>query len=442
MNARIAAGVLGLFAILPMLGAADWPQFNGPNRDGYSQDKGLLKQWPKDGPKLVWTWKDAGTGYSGPAVVGDTLYMMGARKGSEYLYAVDIKKPKELWSVKLGPTFTFKGNSWNEGPSATPTVDGDLIFALSGSGELVCADKTGAVKWQTSMTKNLAGEVNPIGGGNDLGWGYTWSPLVDGDNLICVPGGKKGLVAALNKKTGAVVWRSTEVTDQCTYASPIVAEVQGVRQYIVMTNQGAVGIDPKTGGALWVYKRAPAFTDCVITTPLYHDSQVYMTAAFGLGCSQVKLTKAGAKFKAETVFSERALANQDGGVVRVGDFIYGHSDKKGWASQDWKTGEMNLVNRKMKAGSLIVAEGLLYVYGADNGDVVLVKPDPKKSPWQELGHFVIPEKSANNKPNGKIWTHPIIANGKLYLRDQELLFCYDISAGGAPAPAPKPEEKK
>lgn len=426
MNARIAAGVLGLFAIVPMLGAADWPQFRGPNRDGYSQDKGLLKEWPKAGPKLVWTWKDAGAGYSGPAVVGDTLYMMGAREGSEYLYALDIKGPKELWSVKLGPMFQWKGNSWNDGPSATPTVDGDLVFALSGNGELVCADTKGNPKWRKSMPKDFAGEVNPIGGDakNLLGWGYTWSPLVDGDNLICVPGGKKGLVAALDKKTGNLVWQSKEVTDQATYSSPIVADVQGVRQYIVMTNAGAVGIDAKTGGALWVYKREQPFADCVIPTPVYFTDHVYMTVGFGLGCDLVKLTKDGAKFKSEPVYSDRKLTNREGGVILMDGRIFGHSENKGWECQDLMTGKILWADkRKMKSGSLITAEGLFYIYGADDGVVALVKPDAKK--WEEISRFTIPQ-MGKNKPNGKIWTHPIIANGKLYLRDQELLFCYDI----------------
>lgn len=436
MNARTAAALVGLVIVLP-LSAADWPQFNGPKRDGHSQDKGLLKAWPKDGPKLLWTFKDAGVGYSGPAVVGDTLYMMGARKGDEYLYAIDVKGANELWSVKLAPMFQWKGNAWNDGPSATPTVDGGLVFALSGGGELVCADTTGKVQWRKNMAKDFGGEVNPIGGGlKNLGWGYTWSPLVDGDNLICVPGGKKGLVAALEKKTGKLVWQSKDVTDQATYASPIVAEVGGVRQYIVMTNAGAVGVDAKTGDLLWTYTRAQPFSDCVIPTPIYSDGHVYMTAGFGLGCDLVKLTQAGGKFKAEAVYSNRNLSNQDGGVILIDGKIYGYADKKGWMCQDMKKGTVDWIERrKMKAGSPITAEGLIYVYGADDGVVALVQPDAKK--WNEISRFEIPDKSKLNKPNGKIWTHPIIANGKLYLRDQELLFCYDISAGGA-----KPEEKK
>jgi outer membrane protein assembly factor BamB len=426
MKTRIASAAIWLLILGPFLLGADWPGFRGPTRDGHAADVGLLKEWPQGGPKLVWTFDKAGTGYSGPAVVGDTLYMMGARDGSEYLFAIDVNQGKETWSLKLAPTFSWKGNAWNDGPSATPTVDGELVYALSGAGELVCATTKGEQKWRKSMPKDLAGEVNPIGGDakNLLGWGYTWSPLVDGKQLICVPGGKQGLLAALDKTTGEVIWRSKEVTDQATYSSPIVADVQGVRQYIAMTNEGCVGVEAKTGKLLWDYRRKPAFTDCVIPTPIYKDDHVYTTVGFGLGCDLVKLTKDGDKFKTEAVYSNRNMTNREGGVVLVDGKIYGHSETKGWVCQDFMTGKNAWSEkRKMKAGSILYADGLLYAYDSDSGDCALLKPDPKK--WSEVSRFPIPQKG-QNKPNGKIWTHPVIANGKLYLRDQEFLFCFDI----------------
>ena len=226
------------------------------------------------------------------------------------------------WSVKLA-TFQWKATP---GTMARHAADGEPVFALSGGGELVCADTKGQVKWRKSMTKNLAGEVNPVGGNNPLGWGYTWSPLVDGDQLICVPGGKDGLLAALDKKTGNVLWRSKEVKDQATYSSPIVAEVNGVRQYIAMTNEGAVGVDAKTGALLWDYRRKPAFTDCVIPTPVYSNGHVYMTVGFGLGCDLVTLTNAGGKFTAKPVYSNRKLTNREGGVTLMDGRIFGHSE--------------------------------------------------------------------------------------------------------------------
>ena len=194
------------------LQAADWPQFRGPQRDGVSTEKGLLQEWPKDGPKLLWTFSDLGVGYSGPAVVGDRLYTCGGRGDADAVIALDISGavPKELWTAKIGPLFQWKGNTWNQGPNASPTVDGDAVYAVGGFGDLVCVSAAdGKERWRVNLPKDLGGEVNPIGGGLEeptpLGWGYSGSPLVDGDKVICSPGGKKGVLAALDKKTGKVV---------------------------------------------------------------------------------------------------------------------------------------------------------------------------------------------------------------------------------------------
>src|SRR5262245_35110146 len=226
--------------------AADWPQWQGPNRDNVSPEKGLLKEWPRGGPPLAWTFKDGGAGYSSSAVVGHRLCTMGARGEDEYLLALDAKSGKELWKLKVGSSFTFRGNQWGAGPRSTPAVAGDHVYALGGFGDLVCADTGGKEVWRKSMAKDLQGEVNPIGGGPEkLGWGNCWSPLVDGDRLICFPGGPKGAVAALDRKTGNLVWRSEKLTHQASYSSPVVAEVDGVRQYVVLFNEGMAGVAAK-----------------------------------------------------------------------------------------------------------------------------------------------------------------------------------------------------
>ncbi|MGE3806902.1 MAG: PQQ-binding-like beta-propeller repeat protein, partial [Gemmataceae bacterium] len=267
MNTRRLLALAFSVLFLSPLAADDWPQFNGPERNGISKEKGLLATWPKGGPKLVWTYKEAGVGYSAPAVVGDRLYILGGRDKTEYLIALDVKAGKELWSAKIGDLFTWKGNSWNAGPSATPTVDGDLIFALGGQGVLLCTDTAGKEKWRKDLPKDMGAQVNPSGGGpKDVGWGYAWSPLVDGDKLIIQPGGPQGTLAALNKTTGEILWRSKGYTDQASYASPIVATVAGTRQYINLTNEGLTGVDPKTGAVLWRYARE--YNDCVIPTPV------------------------------------------------------------------------------------------------------------------------------------------------------------------------------
>lgn len=425
--------ILAAFASTTSLWADDWPQFRGPDRSGVSKEPGLLKRWPAGGPPLVWTYNQAGIGYSGPAIVGDRLYMMGARDNVEFVFALDLKgaqgtNVKEVWSVKIGPKLAWKENIWNAGPNATPTVDGDLVYALGGQGELVCVEAaTGKERWRKNLPRELGAEVNAIGGGEEkFGWGFTWSPLIDGDNVICVPGGERGTLAALNKKTGEVVWRSKGLTDLATYSSPIVAEIEGIRQYIQVTNEGIAGVAAKDGTLLWQYKRQPPYSDVVIATPIYHAGHVYEAVGGGIGCDLIKITANGGQFTAEQVYSNRNLMNLAGGVVLVGGHIYGYSHKgKGWECQEFLSGKVIWSERrKLSNGSVIAANGDLICYGEDDGVVVLLEASSKA--WVEKGRFEIPQKSTHNLTYGKLWTHPVIANGKLYLRDQELLFCFDI----------------
>lgn len=424
-----------VFAIgmpLSSLFAADWPQFRGIQRDGISRETGLLKKWPDNGPPLVWTFDKAGVGYSGPAIVGDRLYMMGARGQSEFLFALDLKSAKgesvkELWSAQIGPLFTWKGNSWNDGPSATPVVDGDRVYAMGGLGDLICVQAgSGKEVWRKNLPKDLGGAVNDIGGGAEkLGWGFTCSPLVDGGQLLCVPGGGQGTLAALDKKTGSVIWRSKELKDEATYSSPLVADIGGVRQYIEMTNAGVAGVAAKDGKLLWYYHRKDPYGDVVIPTPIVHDNLVY-TSVYGFGSDLVDVKGGGDKFAATPVYSNKTMLNQSGGMVLVGDHVYGYSEgKKSWTCQDFKKGtETWSERRKLGRGSVIAADGRLYCLGEDDGTVVLLEASPKA--WTESGRFELPKKSDKRKPSGKVWTHPVIADGKLYLRDQELLFCFDV----------------
>jgi len=413
---------------LPLV-ADDWPQFRGPNRDDVSKEKGLLQAWPKDGPKLLWTFEDAGVGYSGPAIVGDQLFLTGGRKGDEYLFALDLKvsPPKEQWKVKLGKTFTFKGNSWGDGPRSTPTVDGDYVYALAAFGEMVCVNKaTGEERWRVNFPKDLEGEVNPeIGGPKNLGWGWSWAPLIDGDKLICMPGGPKGTLAALDKTNGKVLWRSAKLTEQASYSSPIVAEIGKVRQYIILTNGGLAGIGAEKGELLWSYEKKNK--DVVITTPIFHDDHVYYSFFYGnLGCDLVKVSADAGKFNATSAYDNDDMQTKTGGNVLVGNAVYGSSGP-GWTCMDFKTGKVNWTKkRKLGPGSLTCADGFLYCYDEDRGTVALVEADPAKV-WSEKGRFDLPKK-AEHAPNGKFWTHPVVANGRLYLRDQELLFCYDVKA--------------
>ncbi|QOV89662.1 PQQ-binding-like beta-propeller repeat protein [Humisphaera borealis] len=414
-------------------GAADWPQFRGPDRNGVSAEKGLARQWPKGGPPLAWTFDKLGTGYSGPAVIGDRLYVSCGRGDSEYLVALDLKaagSPRELWATRIGPIFTWRGNDWNNGPNASPTADGDAIYALGGFGDLVCVEAaTGKERWRKNIPKTMGGEVDPIGGGAEdptpLGWGYAWSPLVDGDHLICVPGGKKGLLAALDKKTGEVVWQSKSVTDQASYSSPIVAEVGGVRQYIQVTNAGMVGVSAKDGSKLWSYRREPAYADVVIASPIFADNHVFASVGFGQGCDLIKLVPGAAGITVETVYSKNTIQNRDGGVVLIDGRLYGHSEGRGWFCVELQTGKVAWNDRNSLArGSVTAVDGLLICCAEKGGTVALVEATPAAR--NEKGRFQLPKESTFRQRSGGLWTHPVVANGKLYIRDQDLLFCYDL----------------
>jgi outer membrane protein assembly factor BamB len=429
----LAVGVV----VLPWtLEAADWPQWRGPNRDGVSKETGLLKKWPKDGPELAWTFDKAGSGYAGPVLVGGKLYTMGARDKVEYVLALD-GKGQELWTAKIGPQFDFDSNNWSGGPNATPTVDGDMLYALGSQGELLCVDLSGKERWRKNLPKELDAQVNGIGGGpKNMGWGFSWSPLVDGEQLVCVPGGPKGLLAALDKKSGEVLWRSKEVADQATYGSPLAATIGGVKQYIQMTQAGIVGVAAKDGSLLWSYKRENPFPDVVCATPICHEDKVYLSAGWGGGAELLKIEADGQKFKAtpawaEDEIGERTIGNRHGGVVRVGAEVYGYHEDRAWVCQDfasgkskWESGRNGLGSGSV--GSLVYADGRLYCLGQKNkaGVVGMLEATPKK--YSEINRFTLPRTSALRKKSGGVWTVPVIADGYLYLRDQELIFCYKV----------------
>lgn len=406
---RVFNVVLTLLAVAPLLRstAADWPQWRGPNRDDLSKETGLLKQWPEGGPKRVWLYEKGGNGYSGPAIVNGKLFTMGTRDGSEVVLALDANTGQELWAAKLGPILE---NGWGGGPRGTPTVDGDRVFAMSGKGELACVNiADGKVVWTKSMS-SLGGKVP--------GWGYTESVLVDGDRVVCTPGGSKGAIAALNKKDGTVLWQSAEFTDGAQYASIVPAKINGADTYVQLTMQSIVGISPKDGKMLW--KSPFPGRTAVIPTPIVRDNLVYVTAGYGVGCKQIRIGKDNS---VETVYENKVMKNHHGGVILVGEHLYGHGDP-GWVCQDFKTGAEVWNHRGFGKGAVGYADGMLYCVEEGSGTVVLAEASPKG--WAEHGRFKLEPQSKIRSSQGRIWTHPVIVNGKLYLRDQDLIYCYDV----------------
>jgi outer membrane protein assembly factor BamB len=422
--------VTSLLAASVSARADDWPQWRGPERNGISKETGLLKSWPTTGPALAWTFENAGMGFSPPAIVGGVVYSMGARGEEELVFAVD-SNGKELWTAKIDPVYDFKSNTWSRGPDASPAVDGGLLYALGSQGELVCVEtKNGKEVWRKNLRKDLAGEVNNVQGGPDtdkIGWGYTWSPFVDGDKLVCIPGGPEGLFAALDKKTGAVLWRSKGLKDAGTYASPIPADIGGARHYIALVQNGLVAVSAEDGSVLWEYRRDSDYPDVVCATPIVHGDYVYVSVGYGGGCDLLKIEKSGDKFKATPVYAnKKPIASRQGGVILVNGLVYGPHEDRAWTCQDFATGAFKWESnrRSVGIGPLVYADGRFYVVSEAKGEVAMFEATPTM--YKQLAKFPLPKQSTLRKPRGKIWTHPVIADGKLYLRDQELIFCYQI----------------
>jgi outer membrane protein assembly factor BamB len=283
---------------------------------------------------------------------------------------------------------------------------------------------TGKQLWHVSLSGDLGGKMMSS-------WGYSESPLIDGDKLICTPGAGKGTLAAMDKKTGKVSWRSNGFTANAAYSSPIVAEVGGIRQYIQMTKEGLVGVSTD-GKVLWQQNVCVNGT-AICPTPVFSDNFVYITSDYGAGCALVKLTPKGGGIESDIVYSNKSMQSHHSGVILIDGYVYGWSGNtnspKGrgsWVCQELKTGKVAWTeDQKLEAGSLCYADGCFYCYGQQNGTCVLVEPSPKG--WQEKGRFNIPKETSLPRGSGHIWTHPVVANGKLFLRDQDLLFCYDIS---------------
>jgi outer membrane protein assembly factor BamB len=399
-----------LMAIATTACADDWPQWRGPDRTDVSQETGLLEEWPRGGPQQLWVYKNAGLGYSGPAVVGDRLYTLGDRDGQTYLIALKVSDGSEQWSALMGESFT---NAWGHGPRCTPTVDGDLVFAISAKGDLVCASVgDGNIKWRANL-------VDDFGGGIPQ-WGYCESVLVDGEHVICTPGGSLGALVALAKKTGTVVWQSQECTEPAQYASLVSVDHGGRRQYIQLFMKKLVSVSADNGELLWEIDFPGKVA--VVPTPIVKDSRVFVCAGYGVGGMLVDFSSG----EPQEVYSNKVMKNHHGGVILVGEHLYGYSDKVGWVCQEFNTGKaIWRQRRKLGKGAIGYADGHFYCLDEESGEVKLI--DASSKGWKERGEFVLEPQTNLRKPQGRIWTHPVIANGRLYLRDQELLYCYDLS---------------
>ncbi len=388
---------------------SEWPQWRGPKRDGHSPSTGLLPKWPAGGPSLMWKATGLGTGYSSVSLGNGTIFTMGDSLSDSFVHAIDLAG-KPLWKAKVG-----KPGGNYPGPRCTPTSEGGHVFALGQFGDLLCVEEaSGKEIWRKNLEKDFNGRMMS-------GWGYSESPLVDGDKVVCTPGGADGTIVALNKKDGSVVWRSKDFKDSAAYSSLVVAEIGGVRQYIQLTDSHVAGFAAADGQVLWQAKR-PGRT-AVIPTPVVQGDLVYVTSGYGVGCNLFRVSSSGSGFKAEEVYANKGMVNHHGGVVLVNDHIYGYSDGKGWVCQEFKTGKTVWEEKqKLGKGAISYADGHLYLRSeGDKGTVALIEATPRG--YKESGRFDQPDRSEQNS-----WPHPVIAGGRLYLRDQDFLLCYDVKS--------------
>jgi outer membrane protein assembly factor BamB len=389
-------------------GVPDWGQFRGPKRDGISPDTGLLKQWPKEGPPLLWKATGLGGGFSSVVIAGKTLYTLGDTNGAACLIAVQIADGKVLWKSPIGD----KGGNNGAGPRSTPATDGTLVFGLGQEGTLVCVQAaTGREVWRKNMRE--------FGGEMMSGWGYSESPLIDGGTLVITPGGNRGTVACLNKMSGAPLWQSSELKDKAPYCSIVPTDFGGIPQYVVFTDKSVAGIVAKTGRLAWRADREGKTAVC--SSPLVSkEGYVFVSSAYGVGHNAFQVNFGSGQFKARQIYDGK-FESHHGGMVLIDDHVYG-LDGGSLRCIELKSGKVAWQDRCVGKGSIAYADGHLYCRSEAKGagTVALVEATP--TAYKELGRFTPPSSNADQ------WAHPVVFGGRLYIRDQENLFCYDVKA--------------
>ena len=379
-------------------------QWRGPNRDGIYPGETLLKQWPDNGPKKVWSADGLGVGFSSPAVTDNAVYVTALIGSQGWLFAFD-HSGKQIWKTNYGPEW----DQGHEGARTTPTVVDDRIYLISGMGHVVCLDTAGKIVWKLDMVQEF--------GARNLRWGMTESPLVDGNKIFCTPGGTKAMMAALDRSTGNVIWQTKGNGQLSAYCSPTIINHNGKRLLVTMVEKAVVVLDPESGKMLWE-KRHTTQYDINPNTVLYNDGSLYTFSGYGTGGQMFEIAADG--LSAKKVWDHSEPDNQMAGAVLVDGFIYssGHRDR-GWACVDWNTGEVKWTSRDyFGKGPIIFADGMLYMY-SEKGDVVLAKPN--LSEFEPVSVFEMMDGS------GSHWAHPVIKNGRLYVRHGDVMNVYDIS---------------
>jgi outer membrane protein assembly factor BamB len=408
MNRREFLPVIFIPAFAPWRANAkstDWPQWRGPNRDAISTETGLAPSWPSGGPKSAWSVTGLGSGYGTVAITEDRIYVQGSRDRQSVVWCLNRADGKTIWNASLGQ---FLDQDRGPGPRGTPTVDGDRVYALSEDGDLACLRaKDGSGIWH----KNILRDFN----GHNPHWLLSESPLVDGDKLVFTPGGPGAGMVAVDKMTGRDVWLAKELNDPAGYSSAIVADVEGVRTLMNLTARSAVGVRASDGKLMWRYERVANGT-ANIATPVYSDNKVFYTSNYGTGCVLLDLKSQDGMVKAQESYFSREMMNHHGGVVLVNGHVYGFSNAI-LTCMEFGTGKVMWKHRSVGKGSLTYADGKLFLFG-ENNVVGLAKASPES--YQESGRFDVADQGLPS------WAHPVVCGGRLYIRNQTTLSCYDV----------------
>jgi outer membrane protein assembly factor BamB len=399
-----AAGiVLSLSSVVSNRTLDDWPQWRGLKRDGISAERGLLKTWPSGGPPLAWRATGAGDGYSSFSSAHGRLYTLGARGGTEYVMAFDAATGNKVWEVAHGRRF---GNDRGDGPRATPTVDGDRLYAYGASGDLAVLDAaTGKAYWKMNVLEKF--------GGSNINWGLSESPLVLGDRVLVSPGGRGASIVALRKTDGSLIWKS--LSDEPGYSSAVLHEAGAIRQAIYFTAERAVGVDVQTGKLLWSYNKVANRT-ANIATPVVRGNRVFLSSAYNTGAALLELTPSADSVTAREVYFTHDMRNHHASSVLIGDHLYGFSDAI-LTAMKFDSGEVAWRDRSVGTGSVVFADDRLYLY-SERGVIGLAEATP--AGYREHGRFQI---QTGNLPT---WSHPIVSNGKLFIRDQDTIYAYEV----------------